>query len=134
MEESRKWLEELWGIKKGQEGRKENKKKRIKENTRKQIGRKEGRMEIEKFDSLITSSLWTSFGNVPKGMKSHLDKTIQINISANIIEKKREMEGKKNMWDEKLKRETEGETAKESKEKKKVQRPTLANRLKWNFN
>ena len=38
------------------------------------------------------------------------------------------------MWDEKLKRETEGETAKESKEKKKVQRPTLANRLKWNFN
>ena len=44
-------------------------------------------MEIEKFDSLITSSWWTSFGNVPKGMKSHFDKPKQIKISANKIEK-----------------------------------------------
>ena len=89
MKESRKWLEEIWGSKEEQEGRRENKKKRIKENTRKQIGRKEGRLEIEKFDSLITSSLWTSFVNVPKGMKSHFDKPIQINISANMIEKEK---------------------------------------------
>ena len=44
-------------------------------------------MEIEKFESLITSSFGTSYGNVPKGMKSYFDKPIQIKISANIIEK-----------------------------------------------
>ena len=82
-------------------------------------------MEIEKFESLITSSFGTSYGNVPKGMKSYFDKPIQIKISANIIEKEEK-------WKERRRGEMKNEKEKQKgKQQKKAKKERKCKDLHW---